>query len=587
MEKIKAFRNAREFNELFGIQEHGNGVKSRRNKILLEFYKCPSIWNYCRKKGYRRGYNRYFSITSMADLKTFLEYDIQRELENNARFSTEKYYPVYLMGNCFWSKTFSTDESDGIPSNGAVGFVRYVTHEPKREGKVYRMRAGKFYKRLILESELGRSLPEQVLNWLCEEFAAHWSSYVTRQLPNYTLHVDDNFKRIYSYGFINEGMYACTSDFNSCMMDDDQYIFYQQSVKAKAAYLTNENNRVIARCVIFTDVYDECGKKWRLAERQYAEGQRDLYKRCLVDALIDGGYIDAYKQVGVDCHHTTSYVDIEGKSLSNKEFHIECNLNFSVDCDDAWDYKEDCRILSYQDSFKFYNYKEKIAYNTPPRDYKNIVELDTTNCYLEGAWDEYHKEWCSRVLWVWVGYEQLRCNSNDLDDFIRYESEFVHKDYLVKCPVCGELMPDPKYYENKGFLIFSQDGNKRTYVCSHDCRRELDAKIKERSFYDVIESKYYDKRKEKPLKFLHLFAGNVEILTMSASNFQKYISTRRVTIVEYGNVGIKVPMYCSGIQNPQERFDLYVRQSPLSMTESINQLVFENDLNSVSELYNK
>ena|GEM_PF-3019362 len=35
MNKIQSFKNAREFQELFGIQEHGNGVKSRRNKILL------------------------------------------------------------------------------------------------------------------------------------------------------------------------------------------------------------------------------------------------------------------------------------------------------------------------------------------------------------------------------------------------------------------------------------------------------------------------------------------------------------------------------------------------------------------------
>ena len=39
MYKITAFRNAEEFQRIFGVQEHGNGVKSRRNKILLQFYK--------------------------------------------------------------------------------------------------------------------------------------------------------------------------------------------------------------------------------------------------------------------------------------------------------------------------------------------------------------------------------------------------------------------------------------------------------------------------------------------------------------------------------------------------------------------
>ena len=34
MYRIKSFSNAQEFQELFGVQEHGNGVKSRKNKIL-------------------------------------------------------------------------------------------------------------------------------------------------------------------------------------------------------------------------------------------------------------------------------------------------------------------------------------------------------------------------------------------------------------------------------------------------------------------------------------------------------------------------------------------------------------------------
>ena len=38
MNKIQSFKNAQEFQELFGIQEHNNGVKNRRNKILLALY---------------------------------------------------------------------------------------------------------------------------------------------------------------------------------------------------------------------------------------------------------------------------------------------------------------------------------------------------------------------------------------------------------------------------------------------------------------------------------------------------------------------------------------------------------------------
>lgn len=38
------FRNFEEFNELFGIQHHGNGEKSRKNKILLSYIKVASYF---------------------------------------------------------------------------------------------------------------------------------------------------------------------------------------------------------------------------------------------------------------------------------------------------------------------------------------------------------------------------------------------------------------------------------------------------------------------------------------------------------------------------------------------------------------
>lgn len=39
----KVFSNYDEFKNIFGITEHGNGVKSRRNKILLRFLKDRSF----------------------------------------------------------------------------------------------------------------------------------------------------------------------------------------------------------------------------------------------------------------------------------------------------------------------------------------------------------------------------------------------------------------------------------------------------------------------------------------------------------------------------------------------------------------
>ena len=102
----------------------------------------------------------------------------------------------------------------------------------------------------------------------------------------------------------------------------------RNSVKAKAARLVEDDGMILARCIIFTEVFDEEDKVWRLAERQYAKDQSDILKRALVDALIKAGEIDGYKQVGADCGNSRGFVDVEGNSLSHKKFYIECNLDW-------------------------------------------------------------------------------------------------------------------------------------------------------------------------------------------------------------------------------------------------------------------
>ena len=69
-----------------------------------------------------------------------------------------------------------------------------------------------------------------------------WQVYVQGSLPEYTLHVDDNFEKIYSRE-------ACEGDFHSCMTGRGLSSFYSDAVKAKAAYLTNKNDKVIARAL--------------------------------------------------------------------------------------------------------------------------------------------------------------------------------------------------------------------------------------------------------------------------------------------------------------------------------------------------
>lgn len=585
MYKITAFRNAQEFQELFGIQEHGNGVKSRRNKILLQFYKSKSMWDYCNedKTGWR--FDEFFSIRNMAVLKDRITEEIIAELYREARDSHEPAWPVNLMNRTYWSHVYSTDESNGIPSNGDVGAVRYITHEKNRNGKAYRMRAGRFYKRLLLESKLGRALPEQVLNWLCEQFTEQWSSYVVRRLPHFTLHVDDDFRRIYNYDWLGDGVYGCTYDFNSCMMGDDQWVFYRECVKAKAAYLENDDGRIIARCVIFTDVRDEDGNVWRLAERQYAEEGRDLYKRCLVDALVDGGYIDGYKQVGVDCHSTTSYVDKDGNSLMDKKFHIECDLEFSRDCDEAWD-ADSNHILSYQDSFKFYDFKKRIAYNTEPSDNLNILMLDTTSCYLEGKYDDYHGYWCSSTYYVWVKGREMLCDINNLSDFINFEGNYIHKDDFMKCPICGNLMPDVKYYRGYGFMLHFRQTD--TYVCSEACLDKVREDYEENvCFKDDVFCEYVNRSEDTPLYLLHLCFGKARVIKCRASNINNFISQSVVKI--YNNIldGESVPVLVAGVFDPNKRVQVYMADIRDQVILAAAQVVAKNKNNDVEQLYLK
>ena len=82
----------------------------------------------------------------------------------------------------------------------------------------------------------------------------------------------------------------------------------------------NETGKIIARCVIFTEVYDADGEVWRYAERQYSVGCNDVYKQALVDALIQAGEIDCFKKVGASCHDCHAIVDVHGNSLADKKF---------------------------------------------------------------------------------------------------------------------------------------------------------------------------------------------------------------------------------------------------------------------------
>ena len=463
MNKIQSFKNAQEFQELFGIQEHGNGVKSRRNKILLALLKSKSVWAYCRE----RDDWSLLAIKSMAELKTKLTKMIA---DSGVHQGLD--YTVVLNTTTYKSAVYETDSYRGIPEDGSIGFVRYINHD-NNDG-VFKMRAGRFYSKLIDETNIGQALPQQVKTWLCEEFSQDWQVYIAGTLPNFTLLVDHDFAEIYSGE-------ACAPGMNSCMIDRGFHSFYRDSVKAKAARLVDEDGIILARCIIFTEVFDEEEKLWRLAERQYAKDQSDILKRALVDALIKAGEIDGFKIVGADCGNSRGFVDIEGNSLSHKKFRIECNLD--------WEDK-----LSYQDSFKYFSLENCVAYNYTDSDYS--YNLDTTNGQLEDDsdeetfYDEYHDYDCESITDVFYHGSEITCDSDCMEDFEYFQDAYYHsEDDLTNCPECDSRMLNSEYYRDE--LFYSELTEE--YYCCQGCKEKAELQYKKDNWhYCDFDQKYYE-----------------------------------------------------------------------------------------------
>lgn len=445
-----------DFKYIFGLESHGNGVKSRKNKILLQHLKSPALIKYCRE---HEDWS-LLRIRNMADLKQKVLNAIQESGKKDEQLQNK----VILIGNTYWSAQYKTDHMEGLCEDFDKKAVRYVNTKTNR---VYKMKAGKFFTSIIKETEIGQILSEQVINWLSEEFTQDWQTYTFGKTPNVELHVDDNFKLIYDE-------YAC-KDFNgcSCMVGRDRHSFYEESVDAKAAYLLDIDGYVLARAIIFTDVKDEDGKKWRLLERQYSKESNEVLKRLLVDLCIKGGYIDGYKQIGAGCSESRAFVANDGSSLADKKFSIRCEL-------DTYD------VLSYADSFKYYDYDGNIAYNYADSHYD--YNLDTTDYNLEGddddddqAYDEYHDYNCDETRICYYHGQEISVDVDNLEDFvwIRSLNEYYHNDDVTQCDACGEWLV-------KEHSTYNSDAE--AYFCNDKCEAKY---IQENFYYAEYDDDYF------------------------------------------------------------------------------------------------
>lgn len=452
-------QNYEEFKRIFGTVKQGDGTSGRKNKVLLAYLKDKRLLHEAVTS------NRYglLHITDMAGLEAAME----REILKSGDESPGLPYRLVLMGKTYRSAVYETDSNEGICEDGDTKAVRYVN---RKTGKTFKMKAGKLYRSLLLETEFGKRLPQKVVTYLSEKFAADWQVYATGKSPKSRLHVNLDFRRIYSSE-------CCEGDFSSCMTDKGFHPFYKDAVDASAAYIENEDGKVIARCIIFNEVKDEDGEIWRLAERQYASDNNDILKQTLVEALIDGGHIDGYKKVGAGCGDARAFVDIHGNSLAHKKFRISCDLDWGD-------------TLSYQDSFKYYDECKRIADNYD----HGTLSLEETGGSLDGdderEYDDYHDYECDEVQQVYVHGEACQCDINNLGDFVLVESldEYHHRDDVRYCPQCGAaFLEKDRFYSD-----ITQEG-----YCSEECWEDAEDAYREKYWhYSDYDGKYFEEEED-------------------------------------------------------------------------------------------
>lgn len=448
-----------QFKELFGIIQHSNGVKSRKNLILLKYIKTAAI----RKLAMSTGDYSILDIKNMAQLK---KYVLDRLTQNEG----DAKYELNLINYNFHSNLYSTDSRQGSCIDGDLNSIRYIKHEPTRE-KEYKMKAGKLLKALINEHPFGQLLPEQVVVWLCEEFTMDWASFSGFVTSNDKLHIDKNFKKIYDST-------QCEGNFGSCMVNRGYHRFYTDYVNASAAYLENPEGKIIARCVIFNEVLDEDDKVWRYAERQYSSEGSDVLKRTLIDSLIRGGHIDCYKQIGAGCSDSTAIVDIYGNSLADKQFRIACSA-------------QDGDTVSYQDTFKWLSVYHEEAYNTDDSSYDYC--LDHTYGTVGGdeeeeddrPYDEYHDRHCDSTVTVYYHGQEISCDEDDLDDFVCIGDDYIHHEDVLTCPECG--IEFDKFDHD-----FKSELTGESYCCQ-TCKDDAEKEYKEEHWhYSEYDNDYFE-----------------------------------------------------------------------------------------------
>ena len=326
--------------------------------------------------------------------------------------------------------------NDIIPHDGTHGQIRYelkTTNERGTSYKFYRAKVGKIVREFLNSERFKKvyevDLTNTLIDYLCEEASARLNAYNLNNTKGYNLVVDDNFQKIYSTGYTIEN-----SSFGSCQMDKDLWDMWPNVKGAKAIYVTNEDEEIVARAIYFSEIHVEGDDKvYRGIERIYSYNSDEKYKKLLLMMARKKGLVDIFKDINAGAHDTKMWRIIKGEEDEKfeKKMYVECVKEFT------------CESVAWGDSFKFYNEKNLCIYNY---EYScddlildNYDEGVTFEDLLDRWYDSYSECWrYSREYSSYTAFlhgneiETTEYNIENYFTYISYLDEYHHNDDVVE-----------------------------------------------------------------------------------------------------------------------------------------------------------
>ena len=337
---------------------------------------------------------------------------------------------------------------DIFPHDGSLGFVRYYKITETEEGpkeQEYKMKIGKAVRASL--KGMRADLCEKAITYICERTTSEWLA--KQQTENdYHLRVDDDFEFIY-----NSENYA--GHISSCQQNANNYNFYRLIKGAKAASLCDEDGKVLARAILFTEIHHrECDDApIKGIERMYSVDNRLDFKQIFLQKLIADKQIDIYKDFNAGAYDGNSWLTI-AQEEHRDSMYVELVRPL-----------EDEDPVSWMDSFYLTDGKTICAnYDFGEYEIRNSNNNVTWGTFF-GCWDEYLEEYVSgyddddRIRVILDGNEIYVAPSTQERYFCwcKDEDEYYHEDD------CEYSDRDDCYYHN---AVYSEYYN--SYILNED-----------------------------------------------------------------------------------------------------------------------